>query len=328
MNLDREERQLVAELGALLGGAPQPPPEGLDGQRFEALCDEHKVAAAIARAPGAPSRPNLQRLHLEGFGRAAVVERRRGEVVAALADRGLDLLVLKGADWAFRIYPDPGMRPMVDVDVLAPPGRAADVVEALQDVGYHVDPAEAGLLERGFTVGMYPAEAPKLRIEVHTALCRPTRHPIDVAELFARSAPLTEDGPGRRMNDVDGLLYCAIHHGLHGYRMPLLWLLDFALLAQACGPDEALVARARAWGARRVLATSRRLAEELWGPLPLAQTQSRESGYLQTLIRTDHLQMNRFSQDRQARISSALSLRDRGRLAYLFDSLARRIRKK
>ena len=50
------------------------------------------------------------------------MEERRDRALSALADAGQSAIVLKGADWAFRVYPDPGMRPMVDIDLLAPPG--------------------------------------------------------------------------------------------------------------------------------------------------------------------------------------------------------------
>lgn len=323
-----QERQLVAELGALVRGVSAPPPPGgFDEERFVSLCERHQVVGAVARVPGTPHRPELARAHLEAFGRATVIEQRRDEVVGAAAAAGIGVIVVKGGDWAFRVYPDPGMRPMVDIDLLAPPGRAADVVQALQGAEYAIDPAEIGFLEGGYAVGMYPSLGPRVRVEVHPDLCRAARHPVDVAGLFERARPLA-GGPGLRLDDVDGLLYCAIHHGLHGYRMPLLWLLDFALLAHRCGAAPEVADRARRWQATQVLATSRRLAEALWGELPLVDTSPARSPYLRALIRPDHLQMNVLNGDRAARIASAPALLEGGRLAYLLGSLARRITKK
>ena len=132
------------------------------------------------------------------------------------------------------------------------------------------------------------------------------------------------------MGDVDCVVYAAVHHALHGYRMTLLWLLDFALLAHVCGPNDEVNDRAIRWGATKALATSRRLAESLFGPLPLPPTpQSARSGwYLRALLTADHLRLNRFGDDRAARVSTALALMDRGRLPYLRDSLRRRMTKK
>ena len=320
----------MLELGTLFDGAtPPPPPAGLDPERFDALCQAHHVEGAVARAPGVPGRSALTRRHRADFARSIGIEQRRNQAVLAAAEVGADALVLKGADWAFRLYPDPGMRPMVDVDLLAPPGRTADIVRALEGIGYRIAPGEEGFLAGGYTVGMTCDELPQVRIEVHPELCRQSRYSIDVQGLFERSSPLSDDlAAGRRMHDVDGLLYCAVHHALHGYRMPLLWLLDFALLAHRCGPDQALAARAQSWGAVRALSTSRRLAESLWGPLPLGAGSDGGGGYLEALVSADHLRMNRFDDDRQARASSAVALLDRGRVSYLLDTLSRRIKKK
>ncbi len=202
------------------------------------------------------------------------------------------------------------------------------MVQALDAIGYSVDPREEGFLEGGYTVGLMSAEPQAVRIEVHPDLCRRTRYDIDVGSLFERSVPLGDSPAGRRMCDVDSLLYAAVHHALHGYRIQLLWLLDFALLAHVCGQDDAVRERAGQWGARTAMATSRRLAEALFGPLPLPPSRWSAGGYLEALVSADHLRMNRFDDDRRARISSAVALLDRGRAAYLFDSLLRRITKK
>ena len=329
VRLDREQRQLVDELRAFVHGDPPPaPPEDLDETRFDALCDEHKVSSLLARVGGTPRRPSAKRAHLLTFAASTLVERRRDEAVATLAAAGVDALVLKGGDWAFRLYPDPGCRPMVDVDLLVRGSQMPQAVDALTSGDWRVSEGEETFLARGVTVGIEPPEAPRLRIELHPQLCQPSRYPIDVAALFARARPLAEGRPGRRMDDADATIYCAVHHALHGYRMPLLWLLDFALLLRACGPEAPLAERAREWGAVAALTTSSRLADALLGPLSgpshLPPLGPAVRAYLRALITPDHLRMNRILRDGRARTAATLALLDEGRLRYLADYAWRR----
>jgi len=133
------------------------------------------------------------------------------------------------------------------------------------------------------------------------------------------------------MDDTDAALYCAVHHALHGYRMPLLWLLDFALLARACGPEAPLAERAREWGAVAALTTSTRLADALLGPLSapsdLPALGPAVRAYLRALITPDHLRMNRLRHDGRARSAALLALLDRSRSTFLSDVIRRRVRR-
>jgi len=69
------------------------------------------------------------------------------EITRRLRDEDIDVLVLKGAALAHLIYPQPGLRPMSDVDVLVAPRhleRAAELVSALGygAAGGYVPPAD------------------------------------------------------------------------------------------------------------------------------------------------------------------------------------------
>jgi len=61
-----------------------------------------------------------------------------GEIIDACAARGIDLLVLKGNYLAYTVYPDPSLRTMSDIDLLAPPARAMEVQALLRDLGFNV----------------------------------------------------------------------------------------------------------------------------------------------------------------------------------------------
>ena len=55
--------------------------------------------------------------------------------VRTLAERGIEAIPLKGAWLAFHAYPQPGLRPLPDIDLLVPEGRALEAFGALRESG-------------------------------------------------------------------------------------------------------------------------------------------------------------------------------------------------
>src|SRR5207253_4971638 len=66
-------------------------------------------------------------------------------LIETLHAAGIPTLVLKGAATAVLHYRDAGVRPMADVDVLVPPGRARDAIRCLERQGWR--PATASVDE-------------------------------------------------------------------------------------------------------------------------------------------------------------------------------------
>jgi hypothetical protein len=88
---------------------------------------------------------------LKGAHRRAWMEnqmlfRRAGPVLAGIAAAGIPLLLLKGIPLAHRFYPNPGLRPMRDVDFLVPDSRFLEALAL-------IDPAR----RRSITVRDWPA---------------------------------------------------------------------------------------------------------------------------------------------------------------------------
>ncbi len=77
---------------------------------------------------------------LEAYARVGSANRRSLEALdavwAALARRGIDCLLLKGADLVPRLYGVRGLRPMADVDLLVRPRDLAAIDECLRALGY------------------------------------------------------------------------------------------------------------------------------------------------------------------------------------------------
>ena len=82
---------------------------------------------------------DLLTLHLEHNRlRSAEMREASSSMTQALADQGIDVLVLKGADTAERYFPDPATRPASDIDLLVRPGQAVDAEHVLRAAGYRL----------------------------------------------------------------------------------------------------------------------------------------------------------------------------------------------
>jgi len=94
----------------------------------------------------------------------------------ALQSRGIPFLVLKGAALNAALYEEPGVRAMVDVDVLIRPGDAARVDRVLADAGCV---AGAELLRADFFPRYhyeweyFTPQHPPVKIDLHVRPLRP-----------------------------------------------------------------------------------------------------------------------------------------------------------
>ena len=155
---------------------------------------------------------------------------------------GIDVLVLKGAGIAPLAYPDPGTRPLSDLDVLVRANQMAEVDE---------------LIERHGSYRAYESITPALRSRYrHAAEARIGGHDVDVHwrllgdrfddrpddALWGRSREVPV-GPGRaRTLGVEDHVVHAIAHGVRRNRMPpVRWIADVARLVEHHPVDWPLV---------------------------------------------------------------------------------------
>lgn len=97
------------------------------------------------------------------------------QVLQALAAAGIEVFLLKGADLRLRLYDDPAVRPMVDLDLLVSPASLGAVREFLGILGYtlsldSVNP-RPGFRER-YRVGLHFQAPPpaSLMVDLHWGL--------------------------------------------------------------------------------------------------------------------------------------------------------------
>jgi Uncharacterised nucleotidyltransferase len=79
----------------------------------------------------------LLALHLaHGRARAERLAAVLDDALAVLAAAGVECIVAKGMHTARALFPEPGVRPMTDVDLVVPPARVDDAERALAAAGY------------------------------------------------------------------------------------------------------------------------------------------------------------------------------------------------
>ncbi|UCC87654.1 MAG: nucleotidyltransferase family protein [Anaerolineales bacterium] len=113
----------------------------------------------------------LQGLYLQHHHANRVRTRVLHDVLAAYYAAGIPALVLKGAALAHMVYPEPGLRPMSDVDILVPESDARRAQEVLADLGFRAPlPPGSILLHRHLTEATLHTESVPVMVEIHLKL--------------------------------------------------------------------------------------------------------------------------------------------------------------
>ena len=103
--------------------------------RHAQLCGAHIPAEA---------RLQLQGLYLRHKYANESLTAVSAEILAALGRAGIEALLLKGAALAHTVYPEPGLRPMRDVDILVPAAQAEEAQTVLLGIGFRA----TGIIEK------------------------------------------------------------------------------------------------------------------------------------------------------------------------------------
>ena len=213
-----------------------------DWKALDRLADDHRCRPALHRLRGE------ERIIPNSF-RAGWAESFRASTLAALAKRAelvriardldgakIPMAALKGAWLAWEVYPEPGMRPLRDLDILVPADRALEARTRLLALGYEQCEGTALSLEEWVARFKHlPALVSREGhvIEIHTRLWdddgRMPPHPTDLLERRVESAAM----PGLFvLSPIDSVMHLAVHAAFHRFDGGPLMLLDFAMLAE------------------------------------------------------------------------------------------------
>jgi hypothetical protein len=248
---------------------PPRPPADVDWDAAIAAAAAEDLVPAVAHAlaarqwPGVPdgARDRLTQGLSASRARHLVMTAELGRVLRRCRAERLEVIVLKGPALAETVYPDPGLRPFSDLDLLVRPADRLRMDAVLRDLGHRRVADEHSwdfdIAFDGATVYEAPAG---VRVDLHWSLLTEPRFACNRGELQAvweRSAPITVAGePALGLGREDLVLHLATHLAVHHTLAGWLRHWDLALVLERAGGDldwDALLARAARWRVRHAL---------------------------------------------------------------------------
>lgn len=226
----------------MLSGVPAPlTPELLAVARRHRL--HYLLAAGVWRESPGDLGAALQRELRQAAAFDAWGEQDLTGLLDALADAGVDALLMKGAALAHMIYDAPHLRARIDTDVLL----RRDQLEAAEQVfaarGWSRPPEgdfEIAAAQRHY---VKPAPASReLLLDVHWRIANPRTFSdaLSFDELSLRAVPVPSLGRAARAPGVVDAVFLACVHRVahHDDEVDLLWLWDIHLLVSRLSADE------------------------------------------------------------------------------------------
>jgi hypothetical protein len=187
------------------------------------------LASAEARDELGPLRPVLGGV-ADAYRMEALLLLPRSVALAIgpLTGAGLEPVVFKGPAVAAR-YPEPGLRPMEDIDLLLPRADHRRALDALAEAGWRVARAAGPDL---YDTALTHPDVPSLFLEVHYGLAGTSQRvtALDAEALWRRRRPIDCAGtPAFGLPPAEELVTLAAHAGKphHGFAR-LVWIADLA----------------------------------------------------------------------------------------------------
>ncbi len=231
--------------------SPWPPSDAGDALAFVRAARKHRLLPLLISIPDLPESVRTM-LPVVDAVYQRLIERTelQLEVLSRLASVLDDepLILLKGCDYRFRLYPRPELRPSADIDFLIPRARSKVVIERLREAGAQ-QAFPGGRVSRLSSYHETFFRLGDVTIEPHNSFAQRVRFAIDYEGIWERRVPFAA-GPlhAFRLADEDAILYAALSLSLDHFDAPLIKYLDFYLLLDRFRGDLSIVAgRARQW---------------------------------------------------------------------------------
>lgn len=267
-----------------LAGEPRAgaiPARMADWEALDRRAADHRLQPLLhARRRGDGSVPEAIRTGWAEAYRASAIAslHQRGELLAiteTLERADIPALALKGAWLAWHAYAAPAERPLRDLDLLVPPGRAVEAQELLVAKGFAQD--DRGALPLSEWVRRFKHLPPLTSpggtvVELHTRLWDEAgRNPPQPTGLFERAVTGRHHPRLRYPAPPDMLMHLAVHAAFHRFDGGPLMLVDFErMIASTLLDWPAIWGRAASEGWDKPLALSLRGAEHWLRPGLLA----------------------------------------------------------
>jgi hypothetical protein len=153
---------------------------------------------------------------LRDAGRTLALRVLAEQTVGALARAGIPCSILKGLDFATRLYPSPALRPFRDVDLLVPRDAYRDADQIIQSLGYKaLEPERKYAADEYGQISYLANGAERWSLELHWNLINSPsqRRRCSVAweDLEFASQPPAEAGGLHRLTPTSLLVLGSVH---------------------------------------------------------------------------------------------------------------------
>ncbi len=202
---------------------------------------------------------HLQTVHLAATARNMVMLHHAAEMLKALQERGIEVIVLKGLYLVEQVYPEIGLRTFSDLDLLVRREQLAEALSLMQNQGYRLstwyDP-QAQNTDIKHLPPLEKAQHPTL--ELHWSILEEDEpFEIEAAGLWERAVEATIAGvKTRALDPEDLLLHLSLHftyqHRLRGGLRNLYDIAEVLEQRRARMNWQKLLATAQQWGVQRV----------------------------------------------------------------------------
>lgn len=208
-----------------------------------------------------------------------------GELLTLFQQQQIPVIVLKGACLANTVYPHPGLRVMLDLDLLLPIETINQAVTLLLANGYQPQSALSQVITDYFTIlhhlPPFQRAGSPITLELHSTLAPPDRfYAVNAEELWAHAIPIQfAMGEALSLSVEDLLLYTCMHATYrHLLELDARFLCDIDAIVRTYQQviDWKLVeAHARAWRWQNGVYLSLELAHTLLAvPIPTTTLQA------------------------------------------------------
>ena len=214
-------------------------------------------------------------------------------VLTALNEMDVPVVVLKGPVLAETYYPEAGLRPYGDVDLLIHEANLSRVSRFLSERGYReknedTEPDSHRLHEcHGIFQKIFIHETSGQIVEVHCDHLQIGLEPVSMDEIWETSMDRRfGDASARALEDHDMFVQLCVHLNRHGYER-LIWFKDLDLMIRSAKLDWAKIeSKAREQGCLAAVAyTLWVLPRVLQTPLPVEAVRlSRKQGAISRML--------------------------------------------
>lgn len=217
----------------------------------------------------------LEASYRGNWARNVLLTERWAELIALLTPEGVDVITHKGAALIHTVYPDIGLRPMADIDLLIRPGDVPTVTRTLRAAGYRT-PGESMEAEEAFR-GYLHFVRDSTVIDLHWELAHYSRFEgivrVDHDGLWKRARRMAVGGaPGLMLSPEDLLLHLALHVTLGSEFGRLIWFTDIDAVLRRFGSVlswERVLEEATRWRVKALLGVTLRICQESFEtPIP------------------------------------------------------------